>query len=419
MVEIEDFENMWAKYGLRDSPYTTKALSLAGTLDINKLFYGREEELDSIGKRVFSTNNSKTAILGEVGVGKTTFANYLRWLLARKKKIIESKFLTTVEEIKIQENWDMPKFLRETLFSIYNSSKIFKWEEEGIKLNMLRTIGENLGSYYQKIIEFKEDSVKFEKGKNIINSDIPSELLQNWFSELCREIRGYNKKLIFHYNNLENMPEERIGRFLMSIKEIIQIEGTHWLFLGPHNIVSAIENTPQIHSIFNEHILLNPLSEKEVLQILKIRCNFLKIEHGDYFQPYDEKTVLELYRRLNGNIRFIFKLLEDTAYSMPPPCKVTIQEVNYIQEKEKNKIMGSLTSNQQKIISLLIERGEVSMSDLSEGVGILQTNLPKEIKELQKKALINIRKNEEDKRYTMVRLSQRTSISFAFSTINK
>ena len=36
MEEIE-FENIWAKYGLRDSPYDTKALSLIGNLDIEYL----------------------------------------------------------------------------------------------------------------------------------------------------------------------------------------------------------------------------------------------------------------------------------------------------------------------------------------------------------------------------------------------
>ena len=415
MIEELDLEPIWQKYGLRDSPYTTKALNLVGTLEIEKLFYGRKLELENLGKKITSTNSSRTAVVGEVGVGKTTFANYLRWYLARRGKVFECKFITVVEEFKVQEDWNITKFLRETLFSIYISAKIFRWEEEGMKLNVLDKIKKGLDINQNKQLEIRDNSMEIKDIGSHMNKDIGPEVLQSWFSELCREIRGYGKRLILQYNNLENMSEENLSKFLMSIKEILQEEGTHWLFLGPSQIISSIENTSQIHSIFNEHIILKSLSEEEVITILEKRCEYLKLPQGNYFKPYDEDTIKKLYKKLNGNIRFIFKLLEDTAHSIKPPCKVTINEVNFIQEREKEKIMGSLTQNQQKVIALLIDKEEVSMGELSDGTGILQTNLPKEIKELKKKGLITIRKSDEDKRFSKVRLSQKTWLCFAFS----
>jgi len=353
--------------------------------------------------------------VGDVGTGKTTFANYLRWLLTRKN-IKETKFLTIVEEIKVREDWDYNKFLRETLFEVYNSSKIFNWEAHGIKLKTLDIIRDNLDLFSTRNIELKEDEIKINNQEEKIKNNIPSELLRNWFLQLCEEIRGYNKILIFHYNNLESMHPEKLSSLFMSIKELIQIPKTHWFFLGPPEILSTIENRPQIYSIFHHHLMLEPLSEDEVLKILEKRCDFLKEKDVTYIKPYDDDTVRELHKKLNGNIRFIFKLLEDTTCFLPSPnSKATIHEINAIQEKEKNKILSRLNENQQKIIALLIERGELTLTELSDGVDIKPQNLQKDLRELKTKTFVTLRENPDDKRSKLVKLSQNTYLSFVFS----
>ena len=413
------FENIWSRYGLKDSPYNTKALSLIGNLNIEKVFCGRQKELKLIGDRIFSSESSRTAIVGEVGTGKTTFANHLRWQLSRKKNIKETRYLTTIEEIKIRDYWNFNSFLRETLFEIYNSSQIFKWDEEGIKLKTLKIIKNNLNIFEKKSFEIREDGIKLSKKENLPNQHIPSEILQSWFCKLCEEIRGYGKELILHYNNLESISSENLGNLFMSIKEIMQISGTHWLFLGDVNILSVIENIPQIHSIFNQHLFLEPLSKEEILLILKKRCEFLSEERTKYIQPYDELTVLELYNKLSGNIRFIFKLLEDTTSYLSSlsssACKVNINEINIIQEKEKDKILEKLTDNQRKVIILLMDNEEMTLGELADRLEMKHQNLSKEIKELKKRILVMVKENPEDKRSKIVKLSQKIYLSFIFS----
>jgi len=414
MAEIE-FENIWARYGLRDSPYNVKALSLIGSFNIEDVFCGREEELKVLGNRIHSTESSRTLIVGEIGTGKTTFANYLRWLLTRKN-VKETKFLTLVDEMKVRDDWDYNKFLRETLFEIYNSSKIFNWEAQGIKFKTLDVIKNNLDLFLTKDIGLKETEITISNHEEKIKKDIPSELLRSWFLQLCEEIKGYNKSFIFHYNNLEAIHPEKLGALFMSIKELIQIPNTHWFFLGPSDILSTIENKSQIHSIFHNHLMLEPLSEDEILKILKKRCNALKDKDVNYIKPYEDDTVKELHKKLNGNIRFIFKLLEDTTNCLSSvTCKATIQEINAIQEKEKRKILSRLNENQQKIIALLIERGEMTLTELSDGVDIKPQNLQKDLRELRGKTFIAFRDNPDDKRSKLVRLSQNTYLSFVFS----
>ena len=420
MEEENEFENIWARYGLKDTPYNAKALSLIGTLDISQVFFGRKNELKLLGDRIFSDNSTRTAIVGEVGTGKTTFANYLRWKLCRQKSLKETKFLTTVNEIKIREDWTFNKFLRETLFEIYDSSKIFKWEEEGIKLNVLEIIRDNLDVFKKKTLEISEkEGIKFNSGGDEIKSEISTELLQSWLYKLYEEIRGYNKELVLHYNNLENLSPDRLTSLLMSIKEIIQIEDSHWLFLGSTEILSIIENIPQIHSIFNQHQILEPLSEKEVLHILELRCKFLSGEGTKYIKPYDEQIVSELYKKLNGNIRFIFKLLEDTTsclcHKYSSPCIVNIEQINIIQEKAKEEILAKLTDNQKSIIIAIIDDGEMTAGELADKLNMKQQNLSKEIQRLKKKALITEKMNPEDRRSKIINLSEKTYLGFIFS----
>lgn len=420
MDDENEFENIWARYGLKDTPYNAKALSLIGTLDISQVFFGRKSELKLLGDRLFSNNSTRTAVVGEIGTGKTTFANYLRWKLCRQKSLKETKFLTTINEIKIREDWTFNRFLRETLFEIYDSSKIFKWEEEGIKLKVLDVIKDNLDIFKKKTLELPEEKrVRFALEGDEIKPEISTELLQSWFYKLCEEIKGYGKKLILHYNNLENLSPDKLANLLMSIKEIIQIENTHWLFLGPIEILSIIENIPQVHSVFNQHQILESLSEKEVLQILELRCKFLSAEGTKYIKPYDEKIVSELYRKLNGNIRFIFKLLEETTsclcHKYPSPCIVNIEQINIIQEKAKEEILSKLTDNQKSIIISIIDNGEMTIGELADKLDIQQQNLSKELQKLKKKTLITEKTNPDDRRSKIINLSERTYLSFIFS----
>ena len=156
--------------------------------------------------------------------------------------------------------------------------------------------------------------------------------------------------------------------------------------------------------------------ESLILKILEKRCKFLSEKGINHIKPYDENTIKELHKKLNGNIRFIFKLLEDTtSFLSSPNSKATIQEINAIQEKEKEKILSRLNQNQQKLVALLIERGELTLSELADGIGLKQQNLQKDLRELKARGFVTIRENPEDKRSKLVKLSQNTYLSFVFS----
>jgi len=90
-----------------------------------------------------------------------------------------------------------------------------------------------------------------------------------------------------------------------------------------------------VHSVFSKPIILKALPKEKVLEILSKRCDVLKIDGGNYLKPYEDKTVLELYEKLNQNIRFTFKVLEDaTLHSeKKAPCQINLLDIVAVQEK--------------------------------------------------------------------------------------
>ncbi len=414
---------IWPKYGLKESPYFTSPVRLLSVFPIQKVFCGRVEEISSLRKMIFSKNSTRNIIVGSFGVGKTTFTNFVRWDLAFKKE--DRKYLTTSAEIKVLQDWTAIDFLLATLSSIYTSSIVFNWEEN-TKIKSLEKIKEYVSISKKKTVQGTFGIVGGGYGETLNNpSQLSPEILEDLLQEFCQEIQKLGKQIIIPYDNLENLELEKLAEFFRSIRDYLQIEGLHTLFLGPVETISALESFGQVSSIFNRPIILNPLSNEDVLDILQKRCETLKIEGGNYLKPYDDKTVIEIYTTLNQNIRFTFKVLEDATLNSgkKAPYQINLSDILAVQEKEKQEIMLSLTENQLKIISALIESPKQSQKDLSIRTNIGITNLTTPVRELVKRGLIIESGDKEDKRIKYVRLSDNSYLKLFFnpkeSLINK
>ena len=407
----EDSRSVWSKYGLRESPFTTIPTRLLGILPIGK-------ETERLIKILISSNTTRTVVLGDFGVGKTTFVNYVKWRLCLRNKS-KSEFVTTPVEIKIQPQWDAEKFLLSTLSSVYNASIIFKWEDEGITLQSLKKIEEYVTIGTQRGVQ---GTVGVFGGGYSETKSVPStispEVYESLLNSLCLELRERGKQLIISYDNMENIKRDELADFFRTIKDYIQIEGLHTIFIGPPTCLSALEKYPQVHTVFTQPIILESLTEENVLDVLRKRCEALKFQQGNYIPPYDDSTVRKTYQKLN-NIRFTFKILEDTTFATESqaPCKITMNEIIAVQEKEKKEILSKLSNQESKIIGTLmnVQDSKVNLSRLSTLTKIGTTNLRGPLTELESKGLIIISISEEDKRIKYVRLSDNSYLRAFFT----
>ncbi len=413
-------DSVWSKYGLKESPYSTSPMRLLGILPIQKVFTGRKEEVSSLKDLIKSKNSSRNFIIGDFGIGKTTLANYVRWELALKKD--NPSYVTTSSEIKVQPNWNATIFLLSTLSSIYTASIVFNWKFKGISSNAIERLKDYVSINKLRSYQGNLGMIGGGYGENRSNPPIISpEILENLLYEVCNGLIKQNKQLIIVYDNLENIELSRLGEIFMSIRDYLQIEGFHSLFLGPPSVISALETHGQVHSVFGRPLILKPLTEDNITEILEKRCEILKTEDGRYIKPYEDKTVRELYNKLNSNVRFTFKVLEDATlhFESRAPCEITMQEIMAIQEQEKKEIMSSLTETQTKIISALIAQSELSQKELSAITKIGITNLTTPVRELMERGLITEKKDKEDKRIKYVKLSDNSYLKLFFETKKK
>lgn len=414
----EELDSVWPKYGLRESPYSTSPMRLLSILPIEKVFSGRSDEVKKFERIITSSNSTRSLIVGDFGVGKTTFANYIRWKLCIKNGL-RNKYLTTSAEIKVQPNWDATHFLFSTLSAIYTSSIIFDWKGMGIKLKTIDKLKDYVSIGKQR--NFQGSAAGFGGGFGSTTTIPPllsPEILEDLLISICDEIKKNNKELIIHYNNLENIETKKLADMFKVIRDYIQIEGLHTLFLGPLTVISALERYGQVHSIFGIPCVLKSLTEKNILEILQKRCSELKLERGKYITPYDKATVRELYSKLNNNIRFTFKVLEDATIisTANAPCKITMNEIKAVQEKEKKEILSTLTDTQLKIITALLDKIQLNQKELSKITKIGITNLTTPVRELIDKGLIVMQQNEKDKRIKYVRLSDNSYLKMFFTS---
>ena len=110
-------QNLWERYGFRDNPFDTRALSLSpgSLLSVADAFVGRamtSPESNLMTNFLRSSGGGRVVVEGDVGVGKTTFVNYHRYLWQKEAK---TKLLTPATEISVQGDWGTRELLLNVL----------------------------------------------------------------------------------------------------------------------------------------------------------------------------------------------------------------------------------------------------------------------------------------------------------------
>ena len=143
-----------------------------------------------------------------------------------------------------------------------------------------------------------------------------------------------------------------------------------------------------------------------------------KIKDGRYIKPYDNRMVKEIYSKLNSNIRFTFKVLEDATFNSEnkAPCEITMKDIFAVQDKEKKEIMSSLTETQLRIVSALLEYSELNQKELSSITKIGITNITTPVRKLSDRGLVIERRDKNDKRIKYIKLSDNTYLKLFFSS---
>ncbi len=403
----EYYLNIWELYGLKSNPFFTEPLLVfGGNVDLKIGFVGREEELRRLQNVIYGAGGTRVLVSGDVGVGKTTFVNYIRAIAS------QNGFFTTLKEIAVQPDWNGVDFILNTLSSIYHTIKI----RNDLKQSIISTENFNKLQLLVDIVEKKDKEygisilgIGGNYGSNT-NLSIPStniHSLQTFFEEIVNEIKrsGY-KELIFHYNNLDILETSQLQKLFNSIRDFIQTKEVNFIFIGDLTVPTAINQIKRVSSIMTETpIILGGLSIKEVKQLLEKRIKLLEIPNLTSIKPYDDEVISKLYNLYDGNLRFILNSLSTVFCELVKdnPIIITNKElVNVLSETGKKRWLDKLTDNEKEALFLILKKEEITNKKLAIILKKKKQNISKTTNKLLELSAIKIKRIDGKEKFFSV-----------------
>jgi DNA-binding transcriptional ArsR family regulator len=395
------------QFGFTKNPFDPSALSLnsQSVLPIAKAFVGRD--ISSVESRTITnilrlSGGNRFVVEGEVGVGKTTFVNYHRYLWENESR---DKLFTPTQEISFDPNWNTKDFLLNILSRLVqkliaqNSEKILK----NLLVKKIFVLTQVSTCQWQGSVGGPLGGLGLGFGKNEIITVPPlsEALLFMYFQDLVEEIKnmGY-AGLYLHIDNFEQSAgkdTQKIQTFFQRVRDILQTRDVYFAFVGYrgfyHEIIYPIERVRSI--FFNLPIYIPPLAETEVLEVIAKRYELLS--KGKFIKPVDDAFIHYLYRLYDGKIRSLLDSLSMIIANFPPYATKTLQmkEAKEILVQEmKDRVASILSEKDFAVLWKIAEEGECTNAQLAKKFKQNPQSIAPVIKELEKLHLIYLARRE-------------------------
>lgn len=366
----------WEQYGLKNNPYDTLPLVEGGDLPIEKAFVGREKERESIDRLLGLEDHLCLTVLGEVGVGKTSLANFQKFIWKYKKT---GKCLFSFRrEVEAREALlEKEAFILEIVGSVLREIELldpdlFKKERLLQELNQMVDITQSMGisGGLSGSLAGYGLGVDFAKEKTVTKPlRLSISLLEKKFSDLLEFLmkakiggRVYGG-LIVHTNNFDVVMREnpkKVINFFDELRDFLQTKNVYFIFLGPTTLFTDIISTRQrVKSIFHQNpLVLSPLSKKQVVRALERRLEFLKSENVQrIIKPVDDDVIYELYDLYSGDIRSIVSSLKDVVLQLSDklPRPLRLDEAMLLLGQQRMTQLSDLSQEQLRVVSLIAQ----------------------------------------------------------------
>lgn len=397
---IDNINNIWELYGVRENPFSTSPLLvMGGTLPIDS-FVGRKESIQRLLKIIGAKGGSRNLVFGDVGVGKTSFVNVVR------HKAMMAGYFTPFKEIAVLENWSLEDFILNTLAGIYSTLKLMKDSERPIKkelfdkLETLLEIGKSNVNAGISVAGFGANygSEKRQAG------ELTSVILQDLFNEIISEIMtNRNNEIIIHYNNLELLSEKKIRYLFNNLRDFFQTRGIHFIFVGNLTVHSNLQSIPRFSSILTDtpfHI--EPLKFEEVEEIIRNRFIALRISKSiNIIQPYTRDCLRTLFDLMDGNIRNILNSLSTAVSEITGERPVMLDSRMLsvtLKDVLEKRYLCNLQPRARQVLLEIVKHTEITNKALSDNLKLPRSNVSSYVKDLMHEGCVYLRrKNGKDK----------------------
>ena len=418
-------QDVWEIYGLKGNPFNVRALSLVSEtlLPISKAFVGRSSttrEFQLLTNVLRNPGGTCLAVEGEIGIGKTTFVNYHRYLWEREAR---DKLFTSVNEIGVSADWTIKDFLMNILdnlitklLSIRNGKRIINENSIFQEIMILSRV------YFNKSYQFEAGvsgflGVNFGLGKNEIISvpDISETQLLWYLHQMVTEIKKLGYAGIFlHFDNLELIARKKTGQlqnFLEEIRDSLQTPDVYFVFVGYRGFFSKIiAPLERVRSIFFGHpIYLPPLTQAQVLEAIEKRYQLLS-NAKSFIKPVEDVFIIYLYKLFKGKIRFIMDAMNTLIPNLGISKPVTLsafEASKYLLEITLARLTF-LNRKDREILEFAVCQDTFTNKQLCQQFDMPSGNVSRILKTLQEADLIYV--SHQTGQYTYYRVSEELKI---------
>jgi len=315
-MNLQPLPTLWNLYNLESSPYFQDVLEGAESSPRPlSLFVGREAELAVLQNTIHGAgqHGSRQAVAGNPGVGKTTLVQEL------KLKLLAQGYLTSDSIVPI-----LPGDTTEAIFG-----RVLGMLYDTILANRPHTVNHPAMQDAQVLVRatrLMSTGVNLSilgVGGGVSRSNTPlnpGDFMIDGprvMRDLMRLVQQSDARgVIIHVNNLETLAEAdlvRAAEILRGLRDpMLMYDGLHFVFVGTTDAINAAINThAQVRNIFST-IHLEPLALSEVFKLLNARYQHLRKDSNyPVTPPVDDDAVAALYTMYRGDLRGLFKALED------------------------------------------------------------------------------------------------------------
>ena len=329
--------NPWTPYGLSDDPYFQEPLAPAGDpRRPGSLFVGRQQDLRLLGGQVVGSSASRALVQGPAGIGKTTFINQLKDLLAARGVCSHAHPVHLVAGMSPRTF--MAEVLRVVLqihATVVMRGATGRDGDDAFWSRITRIVaGEDgrAGGITLGPVGIQSEPIRI--AAEVTDGALVGDTIEA-LERLARLLQASDPaaRVLLHVDNLENLELEGHGSaaaLLQSVRDVFLARGAHWLLAGAGDVDQAVlGRSPQVAGIVPLVVTLGPLPGVEIVELLARRYRHLQ-RGRRLVPPIDTATAERLYALYDGDLRGFLRLLSRAVQHralLDPGATLTVTDV--------------------------------------------------------------------------------------------
>lgn len=370
VIQINGMENMqWESLGFKENPFSTEPIMI----DTLPLYTGHAAEVEAC-KDVVSQKDIFIVIEGQRGVGTTSFANFLRFSMQKKKL-----YLTPRNEIRANPDWSLETLLAAIISNIIREIEFFQPEKiaKDKRFQDAKALSTRIAETYRSFgIDAFGVGVSYGRNAGISSQPIivPASVLGHHLEDLAELVKlsGYKHGILLQLNNLDIgiIHEEKYLKYLFNaIWDYIQTRGISWLFVGDVGLRQFItQQVDRLDDIVTYETEITPINKSEFDKLINKRIEHYRSNPKVYI-PIDHEVFTYLYDVTKGRLRYIFGLLNRLITrvhvgDLTDKLTLDIAKPMVIRLAKERLVKQKLSPTDEQLLRLLVKLNQARVSDL-------------------------------------------------------